>query len=115
MQALKAQRSTDSNLCSCFVEQSRVSINHVLYRARKQIDKRQESFMRNCVGALVLALCVAPATMAKPPQQESKSAPPPAWAYGFDTPIDLSAGTPTPAPAGVPEADDGTLRHLPGS
>ena len=71
--------------------------------------------MRNCVGALVLALCVAPATMAKPPQQESKSAPPPAWAYGFNTPVDLSAGTPKPAPAGVPEADDGTLRQLPGS
>jgi cytochrome c553 len=71
--------------------------------------------MRNCVGALVLAMCFAPATMAKPPQQEGKPASPPAWAYGFNTPVDWSAGTTKPAPAGVPEADDGTLRHLPGS
>jgi cytochrome c553 len=81
----------------------------------KQIDMRQECFMRNCVGALVLALCLAPAAMANPPQQENKPAPPPAWAYGFDSAVDLSAGAPTPAPAGVPEPDDGTLRRLPGS
>lgn len=71
--------------------------------------------MRNWVGGLVLALFVALATMAKPPQQESKPASPPAWAYGFNTPIDLSAGAPKPAPAAAPEADDGSLRHLPGS
>jgi cytochrome c553 len=71
--------------------------------------------MRNCTGALVLALCFAAATAAKPPQQESKTAPPPAWAYGFSSPVDLSTGTPTPAPAATPEPDDGTLRHLPGS
>ncbi len=71
--------------------------------------------MRNCIWALILAMLVAPATMAKPPQQEEKAAPPPPWAYGFDSVADPAAGAPTPAPAAVPPRDDGTLKRLPGS
>ena len=70
--------------------------------------------MRNCVSALVLALLVAPATLAKPPQQEKKTDPPPPWAYGFDSPADPSASAGPVAPA-APTLDDGTLKHLSGS
>jgi cytochrome c553 len=38
---------------------------------------------------------------------------PPPWAYGFATP--LTPGASPPVPAGTRAADDGTLRHLPGS
>jgi len=69
--------------------------------------------MRNCIWALVLAMLVAPAIMAKPPQQEKETPPP--WAYGFKSAADPSAGAPTPAPAATPVPDDGTLRRLPES
>jgi cytochrome c553 len=71
--------------------------------------------MRNCICALVLAMLVGPATLARPPQQEKNAAPPPPWAYGFDSVADPAKGAPTPAPAAAPASDDGTLRHLPGS
>jgi cytochrome c553 len=71
--------------------------------------------MRNCAWALALAMLVAPATMAKPPQQEKNVALPPPWAYGFDSLADTAAGSPVPAPLAVPAPDDGTLRRLPGS
>jgi cytochrome c553 len=71
--------------------------------------------MRSCVWALVLALIGAPAIAAKPPQQGQPAAPPPPWAYGFDTPADPSTPAPPPAPAAAPGPDDGTLKRLPGS
>jgi cytochrome c553 len=71
--------------------------------------------MRNCIWTLVLAILIAPATMAKPPQQEKYAAPPPPWAYGFDSLADPSTGAPVPAPLATPMPDDGTQRHLPGS
>ena len=71
--------------------------------------------MRNCIWTLVLAILVAPATMAKLPQQENNAAPPPPWAYGFDSISDPSKGAPVPATPATPVPDDGTQRHLPGS
>lgn len=71
--------------------------------------------MRSCIWSLtIVALFLTTATMAKPPQQEKTTAPPP-WAYGFDSPFEPTASAATPAPTAAPEADDGTLRHLPSS
>jgi len=71
--------------------------------------------MRICIWTLVVAMLFAPVAMGKPPQQEKNAAPPPPWAYGFDSVADPSAGLPRPAPLGVPPPDDGSLRRLPGS
>ncbi len=77
-----------------------------------RIEIRQEDFMRNCIWALALAFLIAPAIMAKPPQQEKETPPP--WAYGFQSAADPSPSA-GPAAAATPVPDDGTLRHLPDS
>ncbi len=77
-----------------------------------RIESRREGFVRNCIWALALAILIAPAIMAKPPQQE-KEAPPP-WAYGFQSAADPSPSA-GPAAAATPVPDDGTLRRLPDS
>ncbi len=64
---------------------------------------------------LMLALFVIPEIAAKPPQQEKVTAPPPPWAYGFKSAADPSAGTPPVVPFPAPPADNGSLKHLPGS
>ncbi len=71
--------------------------------------------MRSCVWALVIGLFVIPAVEAKPPQQEKTAAPPPAWAYGFTTPVGPADRAPVDAPTFAPPPDDGTLKRLPGS
>jgi len=73
--------------------------------------------VKNYLWVLVIALLAAPGISAKPPQQkqaDKPAAPPPAWAYGFEAPPDSS--TPAAAvPFAPPPADDGSLKHLPGS
>src|SRR5712692_1890539 len=74
--------------------------------------------MNRCRWALVLALFIAPALGANPPQQDKAAALPPPWAYGFDAAIDPATYVPPPpaaAPAAAPAPDDGVLKHLPGS
>jgi cytochrome c553 len=78
-------------------------------RNTNRIESLREGFMRNCIWALALAVLVAPAIMAKPPQQEKETPPP--WAYGFRSAADPSPSA-GPAAAATPEPDDGTLRRL---
>jgi cytochrome c553 len=99
--------------------------------------------MKNHVWGLLLALLLVPAAIAEPPQQgtdvqkrttrerhfvlvadplpqAAATEPPPAWAYGFATPLKPGETAPPPAaPAAAPAAPaappDTTLKHLPGS
>jgi cytochrome c553 len=69
--------------------------------------------MRSVLGSFVLAVtCV----LAAAALLAVTDAPPP-WAYGFSGPAVVASAPSisTPAPAAAPPADDGTLRHLPGS
>jgi cytochrome c553 len=78
------------------------------------LEQTSGGFMRNRNWALVLALFVAYAVGAQPPQQESASVPPPPWAYGFVAQAGSASGAP-PAPATGLAPDNGELRHLSGS
>jgi cytochrome c553 len=71
--------------------------------------------LRISVRVLALGLLLLPAFGAASPRQEKSSAPPPPWAYGFTSPADSRESTPAIPALLVPVADDGTLKHLPGS
>jgi cytochrome c553 len=71
--------------------------------------------MKNCIRALMLVLFVLSELVAKPPQQEKVTAPPPPWAYGFEAAADTSKGTPAVVPFAAPPEDDGSLKRVPGS
>lgn len=63
----------------------------------------QGGIVKIIAGFLGLALPIALATNAAPPQQDKGPADPPVWAYPINPPVDQ------PAP------DDGSLQHVPGS
>ena len=66
------------------------------------------------VLTLALAFVIAAGVLAA--QQQSSTAVPPPWAYGFATPPGPAAAPPAaPAPAAAPPAPDPTLHKLPGS
>jgi cytochrome c553 len=69
--------------------------------------------MRSHIWVLVLGLFAGAAMQAQLPQQESASAPPPPWAYGFVAVAGSSSG-PSAPPATGPAPDNGELKHLPG-
>ena len=71
--------------------------------------------MRNCVWALVLALFVAPATMAKPPQQEKQACISARLGVRLRFSRRPVSGCSNARPGCCSRPDDGTLRRLPGS
>jgi cytochrome c553 len=75
----------------------------------------EEAFLRILIRGFVLALLLAPAIGAAPPQQDKDAAPPPPWAYGFTSPAGATASDPPAPPPFAPVPDDGALKRLPGS
>ena len=75
-----------------------------------------EALMRNRVWRLALALFLAPAIFAIPPQQGKTNRVPPPWAYGLKTPLGSPPSEePTPTPTEKLAVEDGKVISLPGS
>jgi cytochrome c553 len=75
-----------------------------------------EALMRIRVWRLALALFLAPAVFAIPPQQGKTNRVPPPWAYGLKTPLGSPPSEePTPTPTDKLAVDDGKVISLPGS
>jgi cytochrome c553 len=75
-----------------------------------------EALMRIRVWRLALALFLAPAIFAIPPQQGKTNRVPPPWAYGLKTPLGSPPSEePTPTPTDKLTVDNGKVISLPGS
>src|SRR4051812_18472000 len=69
----------------------------------------------NCLWGLVLAMPLAAAIAAAPPQQGKSASPPPEWAYGFKTPLGSPPGLEPASTATNTLPDDGKVINLTGS